>query len=196
MSGYLADVAAESTRRRLTEKQADTVRRLTTAAVEEVQAVGYAQLTVRSVASRAGVAAATAYVYFSSKEHLLAEVFWRELQALDPIQADERAPVDRVIDALREIALLVSNQPELAVACTTALLDTNPNVHDLQGRIGLTMRQRLAAALGDDYNPTVLTALEMAYSGAMVHAGMGFTSYHEVADQLAEVAKLIMGSAQ
>ena len=43
---------------------------------------GYDGLTVRTVARRAGVAPATAYTYFASKDHLLAEVLWRRLQAL------------------------------------------------------------------------------------------------------------------
>ncbi len=35
----------------------------------------YADLTVRAVAKRANVAPATAYTYFSSKNHLVAEVY-------------------------------------------------------------------------------------------------------------------------
>ena len=35
----------------------------------------YADLTVRAVAARAKVAPATAYTYFSSKNHLIAEVY-------------------------------------------------------------------------------------------------------------------------
>ena len=41
------------------------------------------------VAKRAGVAPATAYTYFASKEHLVAEVFWRRFVG----QADR--PIDR-----------------------------------------------------------------------------------------------------
>ena len=53
---------------------------------EEVEEVGYSGLTVRNVARRAGVAPATAYNYFSSKDHLLAEVLWRRIQALPPVE--------------------------------------------------------------------------------------------------------------
>ena len=60
------------------------------AAEEETEEVGYAGLTVRSVARRAGVAPATAYTYFSSKDHLLAEVLWRRMEALPPVDADRR----------------------------------------------------------------------------------------------------------
>ena len=78
-SGHVSDPALESTRRRLTAKQADTVDRLGRAAVELLCREGFAGLTVRRVAAEAGVGAATAYTYFSSKEHLVAEVFWRRL---------------------------------------------------------------------------------------------------------------------
>ena len=72
-------VSQESTRRRLTAQQAETVARLTDAAVDVLNADGFDGLTVRVVAKRAGVAPATAYTYFSSKSHLVAEVFWRRL---------------------------------------------------------------------------------------------------------------------
>lgn len=72
-------VARESTRRRLSAKQADTVDRLGRSAVEVLSRQGFAGLTIRMVAANAGVGAATAYTYFSSKEHLVAEVFWRRL---------------------------------------------------------------------------------------------------------------------
>ena len=63
-------------------RQAEVVAQLVRAAEEEIEEVGYAGLTVRSVARRAGVAPATAYTYFSSKDHLLAEVLWRRMQSL------------------------------------------------------------------------------------------------------------------
>ena len=46
------------------------VHRLVDAAVEELHRTGYEGLSVRNVAKRAGVAPATAYTYFSSKDHL------------------------------------------------------------------------------------------------------------------------------
>ncbi len=177
----------ESTRRRLTGRQADTVRRLTDAAVEEVRETGYDGLTVRNVARRAGVAPATAYTYFASKNHLITEVFWRRLSALPPVAEDTS-----VVAVLREIALLVSDEPQLAAACTTALLGTDPDVLELRTRIGLTIRRRIQAALGDAADPRVVNALELAYTGALVHAGMGYTSYAEMADRLTDMAELIL----
>lgn len=184
--------ATEPTRRRLTERQGDTVRRLTDAAVEEVRDSGSEGLTVRNVARRAGVAPATAYTYFASKNHLITEVFWRRLDALPPVESSQRPARTRVAAALREIALLVSDEPELAAACTTAMLGTDPDVQELRLRIGVAIRQRLQAALGDGADPKVLAALELAYAGALVHAGTGHISYARMPDRLAEIAELIV----
>ncbi|MFG1999317.1 TetR/AcrR family transcriptional regulator [Spirillospora sp. NPDC048911] len=184
-------LANESTRRRLTDRQADTVRRLTDAAVEEVREAGYEGLTVRNVAKRAGVAPATAYTYFASKNHLITEVFWRRLSALEPV-AVEGSTKERVGAVLREIALLVSDEPELAAACTTSMLGTDPDVRELRIRIGIAIRERLQTALGEDADEKVVGALELAYAGALVHAGMGYTSYARMADRLAEMAELIL----
>lgn len=185
---------AEATRRGLTGRQAETVRRLTEAAVEEVGNTGFDRLTVRNVAKRAGVAPATAYTYFASKNHLITEVFWRRLSTLPdvPPAGEGGSPHDRVVAVLREVAMLVSDRPALAAACTTAMLGSEPDVRELRMRIGLTIRQRIRAALGESARHDVVNALELAYVGALVQAGMGHTSYGEMADRLIEAAELIL----
>src|SRR5437660_115197 len=130
-------LATEPTRRQFSERQAGIVRRLVDAAVQELRLVGYDGLTVRNVARRAGVAPATAYTYFGSKNHLITEVFWRRLQALPPVPPDGGA-ADRVVAVLRELALLVSDEPALAAACTTAMLGGDPEVRHLRNLIGVT----------------------------------------------------------
>ena len=68
----------------------------------EIEEVGYPGLTVRNVARRAGVAPATAYNYFSSKDHLLAEVLWRRMQSLAPVDPGDGRPMDeRLPSAVR-----------------------------------------------------------------------------------------------
>src|SRR5260370_94482 len=193
MSGHVSgELMTESTRRRLTDRQADTVRRLTDAAVEELRESGYDGLTVRNVAKHAGVAPATAYTYFASKNHLITEVFWRRLSSLGPVPPSDEPKADRVVTVLREIALLVSDEPALAAACTTAMLGTDPDVHELRLRIGVAVHDRLRDALGTDASPQVLAALELVYAGALVQAGMGYTPYAAIAGRLADVARLIM----
>jgi AcrR family transcriptional regulator len=189
----VSDPALESTRRRLTAKQADTVDRLGRAALELLNREGFSGLTVRRVAAEAGVGAATAYTYFSSKEHLVAEVFWRRLASSPPAGHDSDDPAARVIDVLSHIALLVADEPEFAGAVTNALLGRDPDVEVLRQRIGLDIHERLRAALGPDTDPDVIESLEMLYSGALVRAGMGYASYEDIARRLEKSARLMLG---
>ncbi|GAB4582522.1 TetR/AcrR family transcriptional regulator [Nocardia sp. IFM 10818] len=181
-------VNMEATRRRLTEKQADTVDRLTRAAMEVLSREGFAGLTVRMVAAAAGVGTATAYTYFSSKEHLVAEMFWRRLAATEPPATEEPDPTARVVAVLRQIAMLVADDPQLAGAVTAALLGTDPDVAHLRLRIGREIRQRLVDALGEPADPEIVETLELLYAGALVRAGMGYASYAEIADLLEKSA--------
>ena len=192
-SGHVSDPALESTRRRLTAKQADTVDRLGRAAVDLLNRDGFTGLTVRRVAAEAGVGAATAYTYFSSKEHLVAEVFWRRLAGAPPAPHVSADRATRVIDVLQHISLLVADEPEFAGAVTSALLGKDPDVEVLRQRIGLDIRERLSTALGSDTHPDVLDTLEMLYSGALVRAGMGYASYQQIAQRLETSARLMLG---
>lgn len=185
---------AESTRRLLTARQAATVERLTDAAVDQIRAHGYDGLTVRNVARAAGVAAATAYQYFASKDHLVTELFWRRLAALDETPHTTRQPpASRVEATLADLALLVADEPRLGAACSVAMLGSDPEVHVLRDRIGLEMHRRLASALGAQADPAALRVLELALTGALVQAGMGHMSYDDLPARLAEVSRLVLG---
>lgn len=195
-SAPLAAVPAstEPTRRQLSARQAATVQRLTEAAVEELRAAGYDELTVRNVAKRAGVAPATAYTYFTSKAHLVTEVFWRRLQALPETRIDRRrSPHARVSATLADFALLVVDEPELAAACSAAMLANEPDVKLLRDRIGLEMRRRVELALGDDADPEVMQALDLVITGALIHAGMGHVPYADLPERLSSAARLVLG---
>jgi AcrR family transcriptional regulator len=189
----VSDPTLESTRRRLTARQADTVDRLGRAALDLLRRDGFAGLTVRRVAAEAGVGAATAYTYFSSKEHLVAEVFWRRLTSSPCVEHESADQATRVTEVLAHISLLVADEPEFAGAVTTALLGKDPDVEVLRQRIGRDIRDRLSKALGPVTDPGVIDALEMLYSGALVRAGMGYASFQEIAAKLEKSARLMLG---
>ncbi|MET8654480.1 MULTISPECIES: TetR/AcrR family transcriptional regulator [Nocardia] len=182
----------EATRRRLTGKQADTVEKLTRAAVEVLSREGFAGMTIRMVATAAGVGTATAYTYFSSKEHLVAEIFWRRLRTTDSPASDDADPTVRVVAELRSIALLVADEQELSGAVNSALLGRDPDVEHLRVRIGAEIRKRISRALGEDPDPEVVESLELLYAGALVRAGMGYESYSDIADRLERSALLLL----
>jgi AcrR family transcriptional regulator len=187
---------AEAPRKHLSERQARTVDTLLEAAAEEVVEVGYPSLTVRNVARRAGVAPATAYTYFASKEHLISEVYLRRFTAQpEASPAPGRSPAERATDALLAFALAVSEETELAAAVTVAMLADDPEVRDLRIRIGLEVHRRLAEALGDDADPAAIRTLELATSGALLQVGTGHLAYDDVPALLAETAELVLGGA-
>ncbi|PYE12182.1 TetR family transcriptional regulator [Williamsia limnetica] len=170
--------------------------KLTEAAVEVLRDVGYDALTVRSVAKRAGVAPATAYTYFSSKGHVVAELFWRRL-AEEIVEPDPTLPrAERVAVVLRSVSLAVEDDNQLARAVTASLLGSDPDVEHLRVRIGVLIRQRLSSALvadtGAPADESLLEALEMLYSGALVRAGMGYETYSAIADRLVAAANLLL----
>ncbi len=182
----------EATRRRLTARQAEVVATLVQAAEDETEEVGYAGLTVRGVARRAGVAPATAYTYFSSKDHLLAEVLWRRTEALPPVEADPAVPVaERVERAVADMIPFAASSPALIDACTVAMISLHPDVGHLRDRIGAVTHRRLTAALGPDVDPRVVRVLEAAYSGALLTAGIGHMSFLDVPAFVAEAATLL-----
>jgi AcrR family transcriptional regulator len=199
MTEAVAVLAAEASRRRLTARQAAVVEQLVGAAADEARVAGYEGLTVRNVARRAGVASATAYTYFASKDHLLAEVLWRRLQAVpvpaEAAGADGAGRVERVIAELRALGLFMADDPTLTAACTTALLGGGPEVRALRVRFGTALHDRLATVLGEGVDAAVLRSLDLAYTGAMLWAGMGHIRFEDVPDALADAARLVLAGA-
>jgi AcrR family transcriptional regulator len=187
----------EATRRRLTPRQAGLVIQLVEATEVEIEELGYTGLTVRNVARRAGVAPATAYNYFSSKDHLLAEVLWRRMQALPPVDTSEALSLaERMSRTVRDMVLFTTESAALVDACTVALLSTNPEVKHLRDRIGAQIHRRLAAALGPGVEPMVVRVLETSFSGALLAAGMGHMSSMDIPDFVADAAHMMVdGSA-
>src|SRR3546814_3490165 len=82
--------ASSTTTRTLSGRQSDRIAALVEATLAELRTHGYDGLTVRNAARRAGVAPATAYTYFGSKDHLVAEVFWRRLDGVELPVGDRR----------------------------------------------------------------------------------------------------------
>ena len=175
-------------------RQEETFRKVLAAGIDTLREKSYADLTVRAVAARAKVAPATAYTYFSSKNHLIAEVYL-DLVRQVPYFTDVNEPMPTRVDkALRHLALVVADEPEVAAACTTALLGGggDPAVRSARDRIGAEIHRRITSAIGPDAEPRIVSVLEMTFFGALVQAGSGQFTYHQIADRLAYVVRLIL----
>ena len=189
-----SDAALATTETPRNRRQEETFRKVLTAGKEMLRESSYADLTVRAVAANARVAPATAYTYFSSKNHLIAEIYLDLMQQV-PFYTDVNEPMRvRVEKALRNLALVVADEPEVAAACTTALLTGNDlTVRRVRDRIGMEIHRRIKSAVGPDADSRVVSALEMTYFGALVNAGSGAFTYHQIADRLSYVIGLILG---
>jgi AcrR family transcriptional regulator len=181
-------------RRGLNARQAETVERLLDAAADELAAVGPERLTIRTVAGRAGVSAATAYTYFGSKNHLFAEVFHRKVLLENPAEITGGTPQQRVSAVTTHLAQVLQAQPHLAAAANHALLGTDPDVERLRVVIGAEIMRRFQQAVGDD--DALVDALTLAMTGALLQTGMGLISYDELAARLdAVMATILRGNA-
>jgi len=183
-------------RQGLRSRQAATLTKLLSAGEEELRQVGHETLTVRTVAARAGVSPATAYTYLASKNHLFAELFLGYLvDDADHVPSGSDA-VARVQSVTRRMALRLAEAPEMAAAVTPALLSSDPDVDRLRLRIGAEFVRRFESALGKDATPELVETLTLAFSGALLQAGMGLLTYTEMGDRLdAVVATILRGNA-
>ena len=176
-------------------RQEETFRKVLTAGVEMLRESSYADLTVRAVAARAKVAPATAYTYFSSKNHLIAEVYL-DLVRQVPYFTDVN---DSTSIARREGAARPDADDRRRARGRGRLHDgaaaaaTTPAVRTVRDRIGAEIHRRIRSAVGPDADHRTVSALEMTYFGALVHAGSGAVTYRQIADRLSYVVGLILG---
>ena len=152
---------------------------------------GYGDLTLRLVAAEADVTHTTAYTYFSSKAHLVAEVFWRLLQRIPaPVHDPAASWPERVEAALGEPGTAVSGKPELAQAALSALLSSDPDVQRLRDQIGADLAERLRTTLGEGVDPRASETILLTFSGAMLQAGMGYFDFTGVVERVRTAAEL------
>jgi AcrR family transcriptional regulator len=196
MSSEAISAVTDLGERRRNRRQEETIRKVLDAAVELLRETSYSDLTMRMVAARAGVSPATAYTYFRSKNALIAEVYLRLVREVPLFTDVNQTTQQRVTAQLRELSLLVADEPELAAAATTALMGNEPEVRGIRDKIGMEVHRRIASALGPGAWPEVLATLELIFYGALVHAGTRSATYYQMADRLDSVIALIMGGAE
>ena len=196
MSSEAVSAVTDLGERRRNRRQEETIRKVLDAAVELLRETSYSDLTMRMVAARAGVSPATAYTYFRSKNALIAEVYLRLVREVPLFTDVNHTTQQRVTAQLRELSLLVADEPELAAAATTALMGNEPEVRGIRDKIGMEVHRRIASALGPGAWPEVLATLELIFYGALVHAGTRSATYYQMADRLDSVIALIMGGAE
>lgn len=147
---------------------------------------------MRAVATRAGVSPASAYTYFPSKSALVAAVYLRFLRDL-PLNTDVNDSTKaRVSATLRDMAVMVADEPELTAACGAALMADDPAVTPLREEIGEEVSRRIGAALGPGWPRSVKSTLQIMFAGALMT--VRFVNFPEIAGQLDQAVDLILGA--
>lgn len=185
----MSTVAQVAPRQGLNARQADTVERLLDAGQAVLEEVGPDELTIRTVAGRAGVSPATAYTYLASKSHLFAEIYLRHL--VRHPAPEPKGTVTRRLQAVARhyVTTLLAHQ-HLAAAANLALLGSDPEIDRLRIRIGAEVIARFDAVSDGGLSPALLDSLNFAFSGALLQAGMGLFDAEEMADRFDAVIAL------
>jgi AcrR family transcriptional regulator len=139
------------TRTRTKDQQARRTR-LIEAARELAGEGGYAAVTMHDVADRAGVARATVYRYFTSKDHLLTDVASVWARTVTPDVAAMTyggTPVERLGTLLERIVELAAAELRLTSAIVQAVTSDDPGVEESRMALFLLVRERLATAIGE-----------------------------------------------
>ena len=185
--------------RALTPRQAATRNGLRDAAIALVSREPFDDVTMRDIAREAGVSPATAYTYYGSKEHVLAEAYVEFVESLtDRLRI--RPPggssvLHRVRSVIRRATSGVSDAPELAAAFTRAMASSDASVAMIRPRVEHAFRDWLDLAIGatelDDRDAIVRT-LELVLYASMVARANGQMTTDEMRATLDDTARLLL----
>lgn len=178
--------------RTLTEKQAARRRRVLVAAIDLAAEGGYDGVQMRAVADRAGVAMATVYHYFHSKDHLLAESLDQWLAGLAASVARRPAAGDttleRVLDLLRRTTNAMRANPAVTAAVIRGLVAEGEAVAACQQRLHDSFSAMLATAFPDGYPPARRDAITRSLEHIWFSELVGWMNgWHPIDQAVAEL---------
>ena len=192
-------VPAEVVIRTLSPTQAATRRRLLDAARALATKGGYEGVSMRQVAAKAGVSAPTAYLYFSSKDHLLVDVLvdlvGQTTETLSSRPRRGRSPVDRAVATLRRAVQNLEQAPNLHIAMTRAYISGSPEVAHARVAMESSTRRWIDLALGESEvgdRDAIVRILEAVLFASMVGLVTGGRAPGEVADELELAARTLL----
>jgi AcrR family transcriptional regulator len=135
---------------------------------------GYAGVRVEDIAVESGVSRATFYKHFAERDEILAELFGQLIDPAVEIEAEGRAPEDRVLSILRQVAERMLEQETLC-----RFVYSLPVRHD-------------AILPGGGSAPPAMAQihqeLETAYADGALRTGIPLEAYVEVVGRVFEAA--------
>ncbi len=172
--------------------------------IDLIADVGAEAVQMRDVAQRSGVALATVYRYFSSKDHLLAAALedWQKRltrRILASGGSADRDPLTGILDYLRRALRAFHRNPEMTVLMLQLLRSTDPAAKatiDQMNHTNAEMFDRLLDGVVAEDIPNVSFALNAALSGALTGLLTGRLTLDESLCHVEWVARVLLDERQ
>ena len=172
------------------------------AVIDLIADVGADAVQMRDVAHRSGVALATVYRYFSSKEHLLAAALedWQKRLTRRVLAAGgpaEDGPLPGILDYLHRAQRAFHRNPEMTALMLQAMTSTDPEAKaaiDHMARTNVEMFDRLLEGVAPEQMPNVSFGLNAALTSALTAVLTGALSLDESLARVEWVARTLIGA--
>jgi AcrR family transcriptional regulator len=173
------------------------------AAVDLVADRGPDELQMRDVCERSGVALATLYRYFPSKDQLVAVAFLAWARTLEdrvdsrpPDPASGGSPADRLVEVLLVGVRPFQRHPHFARTMIWVSASRDPFASETYLQLGTIIRSILGRAIpdvDDDTREGVLQAIGSVWYHCLVEWDSGRITIAEVQRRVERAARLLLG---
>jgi AcrR family transcriptional regulator len=170
----------------------EIARRVLDAMVDLLREVPYSNITMRSIANRAGVSHGEIRAYFRSKDAIVAEIYLERLRAAPLVVDVEQSSRARIAAQFSQLVMLLADEPGIAAACSSALIRDEPSVRAIRQRIHEELQRRVRTVVRSGAWPEVAETLEFGLLGALVHASCGADTFGQTAENLASVVAVVL----
>ena len=168
--------------------------------IDLIADVGADAVQMRDVAQRSGVALATLYRYFSSKENLLAAALedWQKRltrRILAGGGSSDSDPLPGVLDYLRRAQRAFYRNPEMTALMLQMMTSTDPEVKSTIDQMECTnveMFDRLLDGVAPEVIPNISFGLNVALSGALAGLLAKRLSLDESLNRVEWVARVLL----
>ena len=193
----------------LTGQQLERRRRITDAVIDLVAESGPEALQMREVTARSGVALATVYRYFSSKDHLLAAAVadWQD-RLTEQVLAEtvrrheaggpEEPAVERVLRFARRELRAFQRHPHFARLMVGLLASSDPYASETLARMNRSSDRAMDALLHDVAEPVARTArvaIQAVVMTGLIGWVTGRKTWAEILRDLEMVAGQVLADA-
>jgi AcrR family transcriptional regulator len=188
----------------LTAKAIVRRQRIIEAAIELGSEGGYDAVHMRVVAERAGVALATVYRYFESKDHLLSASVseWTAQLRTQLVRAPARGdtPVEQLVDVLRRASGATERRPLFTAALIRALQSPDPGVAaaaaDVRSQISAITEPILNHLLSPEEVDGIVSVIGHVWNSTLMAWANGRAPISFVGNELERAARLLLAGRE